>query len=319
MKRFMARSFLLLLAVLLLPAGLYAASRRSTDDIERVGPRGSIDWTDNTIYATGLGAVPRDVSNDAVAYLKARDYAVLDAMRNLLMAIRHVHIDAVTTGADYMASSDQIRAEVEGLLHHPRYVSERRVREGRDTMVEVTMAAPLYGKGSVAEAFRSALAPHPQASSAPPAAEAPSLEAITPPTLPPLGVQPERQTPLEPGEESTPYTSVIIDARGYHVQRDMSPKIYSADGTEVWGTVKVDPNFVIEHGIVVYAHTIEQAKQLPEAGSHPLILRAIGGSNSPVHADVVLSQGDAQRLDRLNARDGFLDRFHVIFVVDPMD
>ncbi|WP_156415893.1 hypothetical protein [Chthonomonas calidirosea] len=304
---------ILLAGLLVVPVGLYAASRRADDDIERVGPHGSIDWTENTIYAIGLGAIPNNVSNDAVAYLKARDYAILDAMRNLLMAIHHVHIDAVTTGQEYMARDATIRAEVEGLLHHPRFISERRIREGRDSMVEVTMAAPLYGNGSVAEAFRSALVPQHEGTSDNGDRGTLGTEAVPAPSTPLPSVRPQVD------EDSTPYTSVIIDARGYRVQRDMSPKIYAADGTEVWGTVNADPNFVIEHGIVVYAHSIAQARQLPEAGSHPLILRAIGGSNSPVHADVVLSQADAERLARLNARDGFLDRFHVIFVVDPMD
>lgn len=309
----------MLAGLLVVPVGLYAASRRADDDIERVGPHGSIDWTENTIYATGLGAIPNNASNDAVAYLKARDYAILDAMRNLLMAIHHVHIDAVTTGEEYMARDATIRAEVEGLLHHPRFISERRIREGRDAMVEVTMAAPLYGNGSVAEAFRSALIPHGEGAAENGDRGTSGTEAVPAPstTLPPVVSPPN--IPPQVDEDSTPYTSVIIDARGYRVQRDMSPKIYAANGTEVWGTVNVDPNFVIEHGIVVYAHSIAQARQLPEAGSHPLILRAIGGSNSPVHADVVLSQADAERLARLNARDGFLDRFHVIFVVDPMD
>jgi hypothetical protein len=75
---------------------------------------------------------------------------------------------------------------------------------------------------------------------------------------------------------------------------------------------------VIEHGIVIYAHSVAEARQLSRAGSRPLVLHAVAPSRSPIPADAVLADGDAAKLASLNARDHFLDKFNVIFVVDPL-
>ncbi len=47
----------------------------------------------------------------------------------------------------------------------------------------------------------------------------------------------------------TLYTGVVIDARGLGVMPSMSPKIYDNTGNEVYGTMTVDPDYVIEKGI----------------------------------------------------------------------
>ena len=293
---------------LLLPA---LAGGKQGDDIERVTERGRIDWTNGSLYATGLGAVSRLESNDAKAYLKARAFAKLDALRNLLMVIEHVHIDSHTVGADFEAQSDVVRAEVRGIVKGAQVVSEREIRKGRDTMVEVTVNTHMYGDQGIARAFL------------PPAIEREKERAPEPPSVEPAPVAPPSDYHVRPDVDAAPpsgapYTSVIIDTRGYKVERCMSPKVLRQDGSEVWGTVKVDPDYVLEHGIVIYAHNLEQARALDRAGRNPLVIRACGTAHTAIPSDAVLSEGDANRLLSLNSRDGFMDKFHVIFVVDPL-
>lgn len=309
----MRKAFILPISVAVAALALLATprpgrARQSDDDIQRVGSHGRIDWTQGSIYATGLGAIPNNEDNDAVAYLKGREYAALDAMKNLLMTIEGVHIDAHSTGRDFVAESTVIRAEVQGLLKSPEFVSERKIRVGRDTMIEVTVATRMYGDHSVASVFLPAEMRQSGAGQNSPEAAEPAIAPVP---------RPRALGPAQDAGEG--YTSVIIDARGYNVARDMSPKIRREDGSEVWGTLNVDPDYVIAHGIVIYAHSIAEARQLGRAGRHPLVIRAAGGSDSPAHADVVLSDRDADRLLRLNSRDGFMNQFHVIFVVDPMN
>ena len=98
-----------------------------------------------------MSRVPK--ANDAKAYLKARTFAKLDALRNLLMVIEHVHIDSHTVGADFEAQSDTIRAEVRGIVKGAQVISEREIRKGRDTMVEVTVSTRMYGDQGIARAF----------------------------------------------------------------------------------------------------------------------------------------------------------------------
>ncbi|MGC8863951.1 MAG: hypothetical protein ACP5R5_14440 [Armatimonadota bacterium] len=116
-----------------------------------------------------------------------------------------------------------------------------------------------------------------------------------------------------------PHTSVIIDTLGYNVMRAMSPKIRSQNGDEVWGTFKMDPDEIQDHGPVAYARSVADAKKCSRAGSNPLILKAIGRAGGTRMCDVVLSDEDVARLkacDRASSP-SFLAEKRVIFVVDP--
>lgn len=315
LRSWLTRSLLTaLLAVLLVPVLRPAVGapkgKQDDDDIEHITKKGSVDWTKGMITATGLGALPREETNDAVAYLRARGYAKADALKNLFMVIDHIHIDAHTVGKDYVETSSEIRTELEGIIKGAMVVNERKLRVGRDYMIEVTVGTRMYGDGGVASVLIPAEIKREHTEPDP----APAPDENAPPK-PSYRVQTDVEPAPDTGEH---YSSVIIDCRGYNVTRDMSPKIRRGDGSEVWGTVNVDPDFAIENGIVRYAHSISQARHLPRAGEHPLILHAVSPSASPVQADAVISDEDADHLLQLNARDGFLDHFNVIFVVDPL-
>ena len=120
----------------------------------------------------------------------------------------------------------------------------------------------------------------------------------------------------KPSEPGKPYTSVIIDATGLGLERCMSPKIRRANGSEVWGTVKVDPDFVEEHGIVAYAKTLDEAKKSDRCGSNPMIIKAVAVAGGAFHSDPVIRDADADLLLAENKLGKFLDRFDVIFVKD---
>jgi catechol 2,3-dioxygenase-like lactoylglutathione lyase family enzyme len=114
----------------------------------------------------------------------------------------------------------------------------------------------------------------------------------------------------------TSITGVIIIARGFGIQRDMAPKIRRSDGTEVWGTKSVDPDYVLEHGIVAYAHSVDEARASARAGRSPLILNAVAAWKASPSTDPEIADVDAEMLLRFNQQAGFLDRNNVIFVID---
>ena len=112
------------------------------------------------------------------------------------------------------------------------------------------------------------------------------------------------------------YTSVIIDARGLGVERGMSPKIRRPDGTEIWGTKEVDPDYVIEQGIVVYGRTVESVKKNKRCGDRPLILKAVKSLTKMMSFDVCLTALDGQALLNADKRYHFLDANHVIILIE---
>jgi len=125
--------------------------------------------------------------------------------------------------------------------------------------------------------------------------------------------QPILAIPSEPGK---PFTSVIIDASGLNLERCMSPKIRRADGSEVWGTVKVDTEFVEDHGLVAYATSMDDAKKNPRCGLNPMIIKAASIAGGKFGSDPAILNPDADLLVAENAKGGFLEKFNVIFVKD---
>lgn len=120
----------------------------------------------------------------------------------------------------------------------------------------------------------------------------------------------------KPSEPGRPYTSVVIDASGLGLDRCMSPKIRRADGSEVWGTVKVDLDYVEEHGIVGYSRSVDEARKSDRCGSNPLIIKATARAGGAFKSDPVISDADAELLLAESKIGKFLEKFNVIFVKD---
>ena len=266
---------------------------------------GHVDWSNHLIYATGLGAIPKDETNDAVAYLKARSFARMDARRNLLAVIDHVKIDSQTVGQDFQAVNDTVREEISGIIKGSQIFAERKLKIGNGTMVEVTITMPLYGEDSLGSVLYPEIAKREK--------QAEDMGEIIPKIRLPHPTLPDEDP--APGSRAA-YTGVIIDARGRGVERSMSPKIRRTDGSEIWGTLSVAPDFVIENGITSYAHSVAEARRNGRVGSNPLVLRAQGRYGEKFKTDALLSEADAETLLSADARDNFLSEFHVIFVVD---
>lgn len=118
----------------------------------------------------------------------------------------------------------------------------------------------------------------------------------------------------KPSEPGKPYTSLIIDTSGMTLQRCMSPKIRRADGSEVWGTVKVDYDFLEEHGLVAYVGSLEDAKKSSRCGSNPMIVKAIAILGGKCESDPVIAGEDATLLLAENDKGKFLGKLNVIFI-----
>lgn len=237
--------------------------------------------------------------NRAKAYLQAKGYAQAQAVANLIQSVKGTSINYSATGQDY-AMSEKLSQEIQGMVEHVRVTSEKKIQVGKDTVVQVTVEAPMPEDRRDGPAKTAAAA-----SSSGPAWMVASAVPVAP-----------QKTSFRKSKEAA-YTSVVIDTIGLGVVRAMSPKILRADGSEVWGTVKVSYDFLADHGIVAYARTMGEAYANLRAGSNPLVLRAIRRGPSAHKCDVVLSDDDADYLMAENQRADFLKDFRVIFLVDP--
>lgn len=111
------------------------------------------------------------------------------------------------------------------------------------------------------------------------------------------------------------YTGLIIDAKDLGVKPGISPKIYSETGKEVYGTLQLSSDLVIEKGIVSYATSVEETKSMERIGNNPLIVKALAKGEEKTNTDVVVSEEDAFKIIKLDEISGFLKELKVVIVI----
>jgi hypothetical protein len=278
---------------------------------------GTVDWTQGVIEAVGTGVPPtRAGLSDAQRRLLARRAAIVDAQRNLAETINSIHLTSATTVRDLAVEEDVVRTTLDTFIKSGQIVSEKALPDGS---YEVVMRLGAYGPSSVAQASLAATVAKERASRQ--AVPAPEPEVVTIPEAPvPVPApEPELPAPAEPEEAPASvgsFTGLIVDCRGLSVAPAMSPKIVDSTGTEVWGTLQVDPEVAIERGIVGYYRSLENARKSPRAGANPLIIKAIGkaGRGAKFQSDAVVASEDGARILDENAKTKFLDKLNVCFV-----
>ena len=294
--------------------------------IQQINPNAKIDWTNHLYVATGQGAIPsaQEVPNRARARLKAEGYARAAAIANLLMAIKGTTISYEAIGKDYMAD-ETIRHRIEGFVNNVEVVSTEELMYEGDKIIKVKVRAPMFGENAPGSVLLEEMVERDQQETTEAIADS-NVRVILKPDAKPVKTPESTNKPAQETATTSssieilastgPYTSLIIDCTGYKLDRCMSPKIRRADGSEVWGTVKADYDFVEDCGIVVYATSLAEAKKNSRSGSNPLVLKATGRAGGKFYSDPVITNADADLLLAKNAQSGFLDKYNVIFVKD---
>lgn len=302
------------------------------------GGRGRINYSVGVVKATGYGAPPRPgrSSSPAQARLMSLGAARADALRTLAMTVSSIQVTSETRVKNYVMEKDVVETRLSALLQAPRIVSESVQSDGTAVVV---VELPMYGQNSVAsvvlpEVFSSS----PQASvreTYTPGAnpqlvygsgadangkfkgpDQPAVPVIIPAPLPPAVLNGPEPGPT-PLSDNGPFTSVIVDCRGLGIDAIMSPKLLDTTGREVYGTVRVTPEYAIETGIVGYPRSMAEALRSARAGSHPLIVKALRAGDK-FRFNPVIALEDADRVLAANNRDKFLEQTRVIFLVDPL-
>lgn len=274
--------------------------------VQKLGENARIDWTGLVYIATGEGAMPSisEEPNRARAYLKAKGYARMAAIANLLAAIEGTTISYDAVGKDYMEEA-AIRQKIEGYVRNVEVTRTTEEKVEGDTMIVVEVRAPIFGQSAPGSVLLG------QERSRPAGGEVKVTTKYDAKPLQPVDIGAPK--PSEPGK---PYTSVIIDTAGFKLDRCMSPKIRRIDGTEVWGSVNVPMDVVLERGIAAYVTSLEDGRKNWRAGSNPLVIRAIGRAGGKFNSDPVISDADSKLLLAENAKNGFLNKLNVIIIKD---
>ncbi|MBN2011002.1 LPP20 family lipoprotein [candidate division KSB1 bacterium] len=271
-----------LLAAVILMVAMTVNAQWGNQATQSVGDNGMVNWSNQVIRATGIGAGNPNLplpSQRATAIRAAK----LDAWRNLLETIQGVSLTSETTVRNAMVENDVIQTRVQGILKgfttvgEPKYLS--------DGSVEVTVEMPLTG------ALTDALLPTGQG----------------------WGMGQPMPTPSQP--TNAVFTGLIIDAKGLGLRPAMAPKVLDEAGNEVYGSKVVSREWAVQMGMVGYDKEVTRAKSNDRVTDNPLIVKAVKVSG-PNKADVVVSAADAATIQAAAANQNFLDKCKVMFLVD---
>lgn len=258
-----------------------------------------INWGngDNAnIVATGIGLPPENAGIHGRAL--ARRAAIVDAYRNLAELLNGVQLDADTVMENLIIKSDTVRTKTSALIKGAQIIDEQEMMDGS---YQVKLMIPMYGaKNSVASVALPEMRPSPSVTPMP---------EVKSTTLPSTVVR---------DLKTTNYTGIVVDASGLGLDPTFAPVIYDENGRVVYGLQNLDYDFAINHGMVAYATSLEDAKRPGNrGGSNPLVVKATavrGGKNSVNKVNVVVSTEDGDRILLACQNGAILQKASVVFI-----
>ncbi|HOP26386.1 MAG TPA: hypothetical protein PLM22_00690 [Candidatus Sabulitectum sp.] len=171
-------------------------------DIVETTSAGEIDWSGNTIRATGSGVIDPNNPNQAQARLMAERAAVVVAQRNLLEAAQGVRIDSETRVENFMTDFDVVYSRVEGVVRNARQVGPARY-DSLGGIVEVELEMDIHSPSGLSGAVSAALS----------ASQEQALP-MTPQTM----------------DFLNQYSALVFDGSQAGLNPSMYPKIYDSSG-----------------------------------------------------------------------------------------
>ena len=247
---------------------------------------GSINYSDQTIVAVGIGFVPQNVINAGQARRMALRIAKQDALRQLIEIVNGVTLTSETTMSGAMVD-DVINTKVRGFIRGARQIGDPKYLS--DTSVEVEYSVSMSGISDI-------MLPPLTVATAPTGAAQPGTGAATTPTT--GGI-----------------TGVIIDARGLKTRPAMAPRILDQNGNAVYGPGTYDRSYAVTNGVAGYSKSLEAAQKDPRVLGNPLVVKGVSTSGTN-RTDIVISNADVSKIDLANRSYNILKDCRVLILLD---
>ncbi|MGE0642583.1 MAG: LPP20 family lipoprotein [Nitrospira sp.] len=276
-KANMLLSALMLLVVT--PGLVFGESRH----VVHATPDGMVDWTEKIATATGIGYAPQDPQ--MVPEIKdkmAREAAKGIALRNLLQVMKGIHIESTTTISNFIATNDEVRMKVEGLIQGAKYVETRRPKDGS---YETTVTLDFSGEFS---------------------------KLVIPKVAPQNTPLPQYQKKGQSVPISS-YTGLVVDARRLGASGGVHPRLLTKQGDVVYSVAYVDQQAIPKGGIILYVSDPQTAQKSPRVTSKPLFITAERAQGS----DLILKDSDAASIHGNPNHFQFLKEAKVLVILDP--
>ncbi len=110
----------------------------------------------------------------------------------------------------------------------------------------------------------------------------------------------------------TEYSSLIIDARGLNIRPMLFPAVLNEDGREIYGKQFIRIDKALDHGIVTYVYSENEADNHSLRGERPYFTAALRG----VKGNPVISHKDVRRIFSSSRTREQLKNCRVIFIIN---
>ena len=245
--------------------------------------KGSVNYSEQTISAIGIGFVPQNAINAGQARRLALRIAKQDALRQLIEIVNGVTLTSETTMSGAMVD-DVINTKVRGFIRgarqngDPKYLS--------DTSVEVEYSVPMSGISDI----------------------------ILPPlTLPVAAPGEAAAAPTSPNAGGI--TGVIIDARGLKARPAMAPRILDQNGNAVYGPGTYSREYAVTNGVAGYSKSLEAAQKDARVMGNPLVIKGVATAGTN-RTDITVSNADVSKIDSANRSYSVLKDCRVLILLD---
>ena len=282
---------------IILTAFILASLTAQDDFVGEIFEKGSINYADRTIQATGIGFIPVNVINAGQARRSAMRIAKQDALRQLIEIVNGVNVTSETTVSGAMFD-DVIKTQVQGAIRGARKVGVPKYLS--DTSVEVVYEVSM---NNISRALL------PMAERAPVL----SYESVTATGTAAADAGQGGSAAAAPASGGV--TGIIIDGSGLGLRPAMSPRILNQSGTVLYGPGQYDRDYAAANGVVGYAKTLGQAKADTRVQGNPLVLRGASASGT-AKTDVIISNADAGKLVSAGRSAGLLQDCRIMFVLN---
>ena len=245
--------------------------------------KGSVNYSEQTISAIGIGFVPQNAINAGQARRLALRIAKQDALRQLIEIVNGVTLTSETTMSGAMVD-DVINTKVRGFIRgarqngDPKYLS--------DTSVEVEYSVPMSGISDL------------------------MLPPLTVPVAAP-GEVASAPSSLNAGG----ITGIIIDARGLKTRPAMAPRILDQNGNAVYGPGTYSREYAVKNGVAGYSKSLEAAQKDARVMGNPLIIKGVAAAGTN-RTDITVSNADVSKIDSANRSYSVLKDCRVLILLD---
>jgi len=246
--------------------------------------KGSVNYSEQTISAIGIGFVPTNAVNAGQARRMALRIAKQDALRQLIEIVNGVTLTSETTMSGAMVD-DVINTKVRGFIRGARQVGQPKYLS--DTSVEMEFSVPMSGISDIM---------------------------LPPVTAAQQAVQNDQQQ-VSQSTATGGITGVIIDARGLSARPAMAPRILDQNGNAIYGPGTYDRQYAVNNGVAGYSKTLESAQQDARVVGNPLVIKGVATSGTN-RTDITISNADVSRLDAANRSSNILKDCRVLILLD---